>query len=85
MLSTVSVWKNVGSTLSISSGGVYAAPVCQGVSLSTATGAKCACGKLKIGTGALAIKALPMGELRQIVASGFKLSHGTPLASITWV
>ena len=57
---------------------------CQTVELSTKTGAHCACGKFSMDAGVLTIKTLQMGEIRQIVASGFKLAHGVPLGSITW-
>ena len=57
---------------------------CQTVSLSTATGAQCMCGKYAVDASVLQVKTLQMGEIRQIVASGYKLAHGAPLGSITW-
>ena len=59
-------------------------PVCAVVRLSTVTGAACKCGKFTLRPSAIQIKTLAMGEVRQIVASGYKLTHGQPLASITW-
>lgn len=58
--------------------------VCQTVRLSTSEGAQCDCGKFAVEASALQIKSLNLGEVRQIVASGYKLTHGAPLVTITW-
>jgi hypothetical protein len=57
---------------------------CQAVSLSTATGAQCGCGKFHMGIDALPLKTMPMGEVRQVVASAYKLVHGSPVVEIRW-
>ena len=62
----------------------YGVAMCRTVKLSTATGAQCDCHKFSMDAETLQIKSLPMGEVRQIVASGYKLAHGQPLGSITW-
>ena len=41
-------------------------------------------GKLAMDVGALPVKEMSLGEVRQIVASAFKLAHGAPLGRITW-
>ena|SRR3990167_6604276 len=71
------------STLSTS----FAVPhtvMCRTVELSTKTGAQCACGKFSVDAASLKVKTMQLGEVRQIVASGYKLAHGSPLGSITW-
>ena len=57
---------------------------CQTVQLSTGEGAKCDCGKLAIDAKSLQVKQITLGEVRQIVASGYKLAHGEPLVTIQW-
>ena len=57
---------------------------CASVGLSTSGGVKCGCGKFSIDIKALPIKTMPMGEVCQVAASGFKLTHGYPLQSMNW-
>ena len=59
-------------------------PKCKTVQLSTGEGAICDCGKLVMDATSLQIKQMTLGEVRQIVASGYKLAHGEPLVTIQW-
>ena len=75
------------TTVMSAMGSTVAYPIvqeCHGVDLSTKTGATCPCGKLSISIAALPIKTLTLDEVRQVVASGFKLAHGITLQSIRW-
>ena len=59
-------------------------PICKSVDLSTVNGARCQCGKFKIGMAALPLNTMSMTDVRQVVASGFKLVHGSPMVDINW-
>lgn len=80
--SSVVMWAST-STLSSTLGGVWE-PQCSVVDLSTATGARCACGKFHVDAASLQIKSLSMGEVRQVVSSGYKLVHGAKVLTIRW-
>ncbi|MGE0444498.1 MAG: hypothetical protein AB7P99_04665 [Vicinamibacterales bacterium] len=54
------------------------------MSLSTSDGAKCACGAYHAEAGALSIKTLTLGEVRQVVKGGFRLVHGRHVKSLLW-
>ena len=68
------------------SSGVWGEQVqqCDQVDLSTQTGAVCACGAFHMSADALSMKVLSLGDLRQIVGSGYKLVHGWPVQALTW-
>ena len=74
------------STMAIASsiGSFSSPPICKSVDLSTVNGARCQCGKFKIGMAALPLNTMSMTDVRQVVASGFKLVHGSPMVDINW-
>ena len=84
LTNSTSIFQSIGSTNVFSSSAFSEFISCKTVRLSTANGAQCDCGKLAMPAQTLAIKAHTLGEVRTIVAAGYKLAHGTPLLTITW-
>ena len=57
---------------------------CQTIHLSTGGGATCDCGKFVVSAESLMLKERTLVDVRQIVASGYKLTHGGSAVSIQW-
>ena len=82
--STSVISTGIGTFLSTSNATSQISVECQTVQLSTRDGVECDCGKFAIDAQSLQIKQMTLGEVRQIVASAYKLAHGGPLGTIQW-
>lgn len=76
---------SAASTIHLSTGGGAQWEVgCQTIHLSTGGGATCDCGKFVVSAESLMLKERTLVDVRQIVASGYKLTHGGSAVSIQW-